>query len=175
GTGSGSVTTWPRPWWSGTGCSRSRRSRSTRARARPATASSTAGLPQDPDGHAPSGPPVFARGGRPPRTPPRAIRSGRPPAGRRGRPGFAVLAGADPQNPPWPPPVAAGADPRLTSSGMREHPSAWQNLKARRAALDRAAVQKLASADSPLLDEVLPGLSRLADHSVLWMAVAAGL
>jgi undecaprenyl-diphosphatase len=58
---------------------------------------------------------------------------------------------------------------------MREHPSAWQNLKAHRAALDRAAVQKLASADSPLLDEVLPGLSRLADHSVLWMAVAAGL
>jgi membrane-associated phospholipid phosphatase len=58
---------------------------------------------------------------------------------------------------------------------MRDMSSVLQSLSARRAALDRAVVQKLANTDSPLLDEVLPGLSRLADHSVLWIGVAAGL
>ncbi len=58
---------------------------------------------------------------------------------------------------------------------MRDKPSVWQSLSACRAALDRAAVQRLARTESPVLDQILPGLSRLADHSVLWMAAAAGL
>ena len=49
------------------------------------------------------------------------------------------------------------------------------SLRRRRAELDRAGVDWLARAQSPVLDQVLPGLSRLADHSVLWLGVAAGL
>jgi diacylglycerol kinase family enzyme/membrane-associated phospholipid phosphatase len=41
--------------------------------------------------------------------------------------------------------------------------------------LDRAVTARVASSDSVLLDRALPRLSRAADHSVLWMAVAAGL
>jgi membrane-associated phospholipid phosphatase len=58
---------------------------------------------------------------------------------------------------------------------MRNEPSALQSLRRRRAELDRAGVNWLARAQSPVLDQVLPGLSRLADHSVLWLGVAAGL
>jgi membrane-associated phospholipid phosphatase len=58
---------------------------------------------------------------------------------------------------------------------MRDKSSLWRSLSARRSALDRDVVQRLARTESPLLDDVLPPLSRLADHGVLWMAVAAGL
>lgn len=34
---------------------------------------------------------------------------------------------------------------------------------------------RIASADSPFLDHVLPRLGRVADHSVLWVAIALGL
>ena len=54
-------------------------------------------------------------------------------------------------------------------------PRALQSLSQRRAELDRAAVKWLANNDSVVLDEVLPPLSRLADHSLLWIGVAAGL
>jgi diacylglycerol kinase family enzyme/membrane-associated phospholipid phosphatase len=43
------------------------------------------------------------------------------------------------------------------------------------AALDRAVVQRVAETDSWVLDEVMPRLSQLADHSVLWMVLASGL
>ncbi len=62
-----------------------------------------------------------------------------------------------------------------TMQAKRSAQSALQNLRSRRAELDRAVVRRLARADSPVLDQVLPRLSRLADHSVLWGAVAAGL
>jgi diacylglycerol kinase family enzyme/membrane-associated phospholipid phosphatase len=42
-------------------------------------------------------------------------------------------------------------------------------------AVDRAAVQRIAETDSRLIDVVMPRLSRLADHGLLWIAVAAGL
>jgi membrane-associated phospholipid phosphatase len=59
---------------------------------------------------------------------------------------------------------------------MRNEPSVLSSLRRRRAELDRAAVRRLARVDSPvLLDQLLPRLSRLADHGVLWGAVAAGL
>jgi diacylglycerol kinase family enzyme/membrane-associated phospholipid phosphatase len=41
--------------------------------------------------------------------------------------------------------------------------------------LDRAVMARVASADSPILDHALPSLSRTADHSVLWIAIAFGL
>jgi membrane-associated phospholipid phosphatase len=43
------------------------------------------------------------------------------------------------------------------------------------ATLDREAFRQIARGRSPVLDAVLPPLTRAADHSVLWMAVAGGL
>ena len=42
-------------------------------------------------------------------------------------------------------------------------------------AADRAVARRVAGTDSRVLDRVKPRLSRLADHGVLWIAVAAGL
>jgi hypothetical protein len=42
-------------------------------------------------------------------------------------------------------------------------------------AADRAIMLRIAATDSPVLDRVLPALSRAADHSRLWMGIAAGL
>jgi diacylglycerol kinase family enzyme len=42
-------------------------------------------------------------------------------------------------------------------------------------AVDRAVARRVAGTGSRVLDLVMPGLSRLADHGVLWIAVAAGL
>jgi undecaprenyl-diphosphatase len=41
--------------------------------------------------------------------------------------------------------------------------------------LDRELFQRVAGMSSPPLDAVLPPLTRAADHSVLWMAISAGL
>lgn len=41
--------------------------------------------------------------------------------------------------------------------------------------LDRTVMTRVASADSLILDRVLPQLSRAADHSVLWIVIAMGL
>ncbi len=41
--------------------------------------------------------------------------------------------------------------------------------------LDRSVYLAVAQTDGPLLDRVMPMVSRAADHSVLWMAIAAGL
>jgi diacylglycerol kinase family enzyme/membrane-associated phospholipid phosphatase len=42
-------------------------------------------------------------------------------------------------------------------------------------ALDRELFRQVAQSRSPVLDAVLPPLTRAADHSVLWMAIAGGL
>ncbi len=41
--------------------------------------------------------------------------------------------------------------------------------------LDREVFDAIASSPSPLLDTVMPRLTRAADHSKLWLAIAAGL
>src|SRR5260370_32514988 len=43
------------------------------------------------------------------------------------------------------------------------------------AALDRAAMRRVAGNDSRLLDLAMPRLSRLADHGLLWTGLAIGL
>jgi undecaprenyl-diphosphatase len=40
---------------------------------------------------------------------------------------------------------------------------------------DHAIMARVSAASSPVLDRALPALSRAADHSVLWMGIAAGL
>jgi undecaprenyl-diphosphatase len=42
-------------------------------------------------------------------------------------------------------------------------------------ALDRAVMARVSAADSKTLDRVMPALSQAANHSVLWLGVAAGL
>ena len=42
-------------------------------------------------------------------------------------------------------------------------------------AVDRAVARRVAGTDSRVLDRVMPALSRLADHGVLWIVVSAGL
>lgn len=41
--------------------------------------------------------------------------------------------------------------------------------------LDREVFEAVAESPSPLLDNVMPNLTRAADHSKLWLAIAAGL
>jgi membrane-associated phospholipid phosphatase len=48
-------------------------------------------------------------------------------------------------------------------------------LRHRLAALDRAAVRRVARLNSPALDHVMPALSQLANHGKLWIALGAGL
>jgi membrane-associated phospholipid phosphatase len=43
------------------------------------------------------------------------------------------------------------------------------------AAFDRTAVRRIARTDSPVLDRVMPALSRLANHGVLWIGLGIGL
>src|SRR5260221_3899158 len=59
--------------------------------------------------------------------------------------------------------------PRRASlvSGMR--------LRNAIAALDRAAMRRVAQNDSRLLDLVMPRLSRAANHGMLWTGLAIGL
>ncbi|MGE5290542.1 MAG: bifunctional phosphatase PAP2/diacylglycerol kinase family protein [Micromonosporaceae bacterium] len=64
----------------------------------------------------------------------------------------------------------ASAAAAVTSSSSRR-----RTLLRRIERLDRRLVARVATADSPFLDYSLPQLSRAADHSVLWLAVAAGL
>jgi membrane-associated phospholipid phosphatase len=46
---------------------------------------------------------------------------------------------------------------------------------ARVAAADRAAMARVAATESPALDRVMPALSQAANHSVLWLGLAAAL
>jgi len=48
-------------------------------------------------------------------------------------------------------------------------------MRGRVAALDRKLMRRVAATDSPALDYLLPALSRAANHSMLWMAISAGL
>src|SRR4029079_9393014 len=41
--------------------------------------------------------------------------------------------------------------------------------------LDREVFEAVAESPSPLLDSVMPGLTRAADHSKLWFALAAAM
>src|SRR5205809_5587967 len=50
-----------------------------------------------------------------------------------------------------------------------------RSLLSRVEVVDRQLMARLAAADSPILDHVLPRLSRAADHSVLWLVIAVGL
>jgi len=50
-----------------------------------------------------------------------------------------------------------------------------QPVGGRITAADRAIMARISAADSPTLDRVMPGLSRAANHSVLWIGIAAGL
>ena len=48
-------------------------------------------------------------------------------------------------------------------------------LRGRIGGTDRAIMARIDAIQSPALDEIMPRLSRAANHSVLWMGVAAGL
>lgn len=48
-------------------------------------------------------------------------------------------------------------------------------LRGRVGATDRKIMARISAIESPALDEVMPRLSRAANHSVLWMSIAAGL
>jgi len=48
-------------------------------------------------------------------------------------------------------------------------------VRGRIAAADRAIMARVSAADSATLDEVMPRLSHAANHSVLWICIAAGL
>jgi membrane-associated phospholipid phosphatase len=60
-------------------------------------------------------------------------------------------------------------------NGEFGRPERCRGLRDRAAALDRAAVRRVARADSPVLDRVMPELSVLANHGKLWIALAIGL
>jgi membrane-associated phospholipid phosphatase len=49
------------------------------------------------------------------------------------------------------------------------------SLRRRIAAADRAAMARVAATPSTVLDRVMPALSQAANHSVLWIGVAAAL
>jgi hypothetical protein len=52
--------------------------------------------------------------------------------------------------------------------------AASASVRSRIAAMDADIMTHMAATDSAALDQVMPRLSRLADHSVLWIAIAAG-
>jgi membrane-associated phospholipid phosphatase len=56
---------------------------------------------------------------------------------------------------------------------LRRITAAAQAAQGRVAAADRAVMARIAATESPVLDRVMPGLSRAANHSVLWIGVAA--
>lgn len=58
---------------------------------------------------------------------------------------------------------------------MNPSRAARASVRSRIAAVDTDIMARIASTDSAALDQVMPRLSRLADHSVLWIAIAAGL
>jgi membrane-associated phospholipid phosphatase len=54
--------------------------------------------------------------------------------------------------------------------------SSFRNpLRGRVGAADRAIMARIATIQSPALDEAMPRLSRAANHSILWLSIAAGL
>ena len=58
---------------------------------------------------------------------------------------------------------------------LRPIGAAARAAQARTAATDRAVMARIAATESPALDRVMPALSRAANHSVLWIGVAAVL
>ena len=58
---------------------------------------------------------------------------------------------------------------------MRLPAGSRPQVRGRVTAFDRKLMERVAATDSRLFDHLLPALSRAANHSVLWMAVSAGL
>ncbi len=58
---------------------------------------------------------------------------------------------------------------------MTVHKTALDQVRNRISAADRAIMLRVSDADSPVLDRVLPALSRAANYSRLWMGIATGL
>lgn len=58
---------------------------------------------------------------------------------------------------------------------MKPTPAQRPPWRGRVSAIDRAAMARVAATDSAALDRLMPALSRAANHSVLWIGVAAGL
>jgi membrane-associated phospholipid phosphatase len=50
-----------------------------------------------------------------------------------------------------------------------------RGMRQRIAALDRAAMRRIAQVNSPALDRAMPALSQFANHGKLWIALGAGL
>jgi membrane-associated phospholipid phosphatase len=101
-------------------------------------------------------------------------RSGEPPAARAGTPadwgGTADGAGAD----DWAQAVGDWLADRLTAAGG----PLWLRLAAalrQFGTLDRAVYEAVASVETPALDVPVRRLSRAANYSRLWLAIAAGL
>jgi membrane-associated phospholipid phosphatase len=67
-------------------------------------------------------------------------------------------------------PIAAAAQARLAQAA-----AAARSALAQAAATDRAVMARVAATESPALDRVMPALSQAANHSVLWLGVAAAL
>lgn len=65
----------------------------------------------------------------------------------------------------------------MTSTRARPRPPARGGLplRGRIGATDRAIMARIDAIQSPALDQIMPRLSRAANHSVLWMGIAAGL
>ena len=68
---------------------------------------------------------------------------------------------------------------RRTAAAARAVPArvgaADRAVLARVAAADRAVMDRVAATESPALDRVMPSLSQAANHSVLWIGIAAAL
>ena len=65
--------------------------------------------------------------------------------------------------------------PAAVKTGERPASQSRPGVKGAIAALDGAALQRVAENDSRLLDLVMPRLSRLANHGLLWTGLAIGL
>jgi membrane-associated phospholipid phosphatase len=64
---------------------------------------------------------------------------------------------------------------RPTRSAGRAAGTARGSLRARIVAADQAIFARVSATDSAVLDQVMPRLSLAANHSVLWIGIAAGL
>jgi len=82
---------------------------------------------------------------------------------------------------PLPRPIAAAAQAALARVAAADRAvqarvaAAESAALARIAAADRATMARIAATESPALDRVMPALSQAANHSVLWIGVAAVL
>lgn len=64
---------------------------------------------------------------------------------------------------------------RTAGSGMVRRTAGSGMARTGVTAADHSIMARVSATSSPVLDRVLPALSRAADHSVLWIGIAAGL